>query len=304
MEMLTSCKGFHIHQYVIGGTGLYWNMGTSSICHAYSTVSITSKEFTKLQIVLRTWNPSVKLEIHCAFIRSPINCICNIDFLWSKFPVTILYSLSSKVIQRMGVFDKLIQCTMPILSSIPSTCIIPRHLFWAIVLLIIIRLLFRVDVLKFCRYMVIGNQLTHIFRRKYDPSQSIHLNTYNLEMLKQISMLADKSTPREAMLLFWDEDIAFLGHTKWSTKHNGNNQRRTVKDTQSQVLEAVNISAPVPPPSPLNTPPPPPPPLSLSLSRSLHAGADTQALFTQCLPVECIVFSFFYSDTHWSLSTQ
>ena len=119
--------------------------------------SALSKEFTKFQIVLRTWNPSVKLEIHCAFIRSPINCICNIDFLWSKFPVTILYSLSSKVIEMMGVFDKLIQCPMPILSSIPSTCITPLHLFWAIVLLTIILLLFSVDVLKFCRYMVIGN---------------------------------------------------------------------------------------------------------------------------------------------------
>ena len=50
------------------------------------------------------------------------------------------------------------------------------------------------------------------------------------------------------MLLFWDEDIAFLGHTKWSTKHSGNNQRGTVKDTRSRVLEAVNISAPVHPP--------------------------------------------------------
>ena len=29
-------------------------------------------------------------------------------------------------------------------------------------------------------------------------------------------------------------------------------------------------------------------------SLSLHAGADTQALFTQCLPVECIVFFVFY----------
>ena len=96
-------------------------------------------------------------------------------------------------------------------------------------------------------------------------------------MLRQIFMLADKSTLREAMLLFWDEDIAFLGHTKWSKKHSGNNQRGTVKDTRSQVLEAVNISAPVP-----------------LLSLSLHTGADTQALFTQCLPVECIVFSFFY----------
>ena len=91
-------------------------------------------------------------------------------------------------------------------------------------------------------------------------------------------MLADKSTLREAMLLFWDEDIAFLGHTKSSTKHSGKNQRGTVKYTRLQVLEAVNISAPAP----------------SSLSLSLHAGADTQALFTQCLPVDCIFFSVFY----------
>ena len=161
---------------------------------------------------------------------------------------------------------------MPILSSIPSTCITPLHLLWAIVLFIIILLLFRVDVLKFCRNRIIG---------KYDPSPSILLSTYNLEMLRQIFMLADKSTLREAMLLFWDEDIAFLGHTKWSTKHSGNNQRGTVKDTRSQVLEAVNISAkaPTPTPTPLFSP-------------SLHTGADTQALFTQCLPVECIGFFF------------
>ena len=30
------------------------------------------------------------------------------------------------------------------------------------------------------------------------------------------------------------------------------------------------------------------------VSLSLHTGADTQALFTQCLPVECIVLLFFY----------
>ena len=78
------------------------------------------------------------------------------------------------------------------------------------------------------------------------PSEYI----YNLEMLRQIFMVADKI--REAMLLFWDEDIAFLGHTKWSTKHSGNNQRGTVKDTRSQVLEAVNISAPIPHPSSLS----------------------------------------------------
>ena len=44
-------------------------------------------------------------------------------------------------------------------------------------------------------------------------------------------------------------------------------------------------------------------PPSTLLSLSLYAGADTQALFTQCLPVEYILF-FIYSDTHWSLSTQ
>ena len=79
-------------------------------------------------------------------------------------------------------------------------------------------------------------------------------------MLRQIFMLADKSTLWEARLLFWDKDIAFLGHIKWSTKHSGNNQRRTVKDTRSQVLEAVNISATVPPP------------LSLSAHRSWYTS--------------------------------
>ena len=107
--------------------------GDSSICHAYSTVSITSKEFIKFQIVLRTWNPSVKLESHCAFIRSPINSICNIDFLWSKFPVTILYSLSSKVKLFKGweclanSFN--VQClfypAFHLLASPPSICFEP-----------------------------------------------------------------------------------------------------------------------------------------------------------------------------------
>ena len=45
----------------------------------------------------------------------------------------------------------------------------------------------------------------------------------------------------------------------------------------------------------------PPSPL---LSLSLHAGADTQALFTQCLPVECIGFFFgFFNLFRYSLIT-
>ena len=91
------------------------------------------------------------------------------------------------------------------------------------------------------------------FQEKMWPI-SVHPSEYiQPRMLRQIVMLADKSTLREAMLLFWDEDIAFLGHTKWSTKYSGNNQRGTVKDTRSQVLEAVNISAPVHPPLSLCT---------------------------------------------------
>ena len=53
-------------------------------------------------------------------------------------------------------------------------------------------------------------------------------------------MLADKSTCEK--LLFWDEVIAFLGHTRWTTKCSGSDQRGTAKDTRSQVLEAVNNS--------------------------------------------------------------
>ena len=98
-------------------------------------------------------------------------------------------------------------------------------------------------------------------------------------MLRQIFMLADKSTLREAMLLFWDEDIAFLGHTKWSTKHSGNNQRGTVKDTRSQVLEAVNISAPIPPP------------LSLSAHRSWYTSIFHPVLTSR---VYCLIVFYLF----------
>ena len=129
------------------------------------------------------------------------------------------------------------------------------------------------------------------FQEKIWPI-SVHPSEYIQPRNAQTNLHARrKSTLWEAMLLFWDEDIAFIGHTKWSTKHSGNNQRGTVKDTGSHVLEAVNISAPVPPP----------------LSLSLHAGPDTQALFTQSvLTSRLLFFRFFiiYSDTHWSLSTQ
>ena len=66
-------------------------------------------------------------------ICSPINCICNIDFLWSKFPVKILYSLSSKVKLFKGCecltnsFN--VQClfypAFSLLASSPSICFEP-----------------------------------------------------------------------------------------------------------------------------------------------------------------------------------
>ena len=71
---------------------VYIEISAPAICHACPTVSITSNDITRFQIVLQ--NPSVKLEIQCAFINSPINCICNTDCLWSIFSVTIFYSLS------------------------------------------------------------------------------------------------------------------------------------------------------------------------------------------------------------------
>ena len=78
------------------------------------------------------------------------------------------------------------------------------------------------------------------FQEKIWPI-SVHPSDYIQPRKAQTNLHA--CTLREAMLLFWHEDIVFLGHTKWSTKHSGNKQRGTVKDTRSQVLEAVNISA-------------------------------------------------------------
>ena len=65
----------------------------------------------------------MKLEINCPFIRAPITCTCNIELLWSIFPLNIVQFITD-VVQKRGVFGKLIQCTMPILSNIPS-CTIP-----------------------------------------------------------------------------------------------------------------------------------------------------------------------------------
>ena len=122
-------------------------------CLACPAVSITFKDFTWFQIVLR--NPYVKLAMQRAFIHSPINCICDIYFLWSIFPVTIFYSLSLMLFNKWECLTSsfsicLFYLAFLLLAS-PPPCV------WAIVLLTIILLLFRVYVLKFSRYIVIGN---------------------------------------------------------------------------------------------------------------------------------------------------
>ena len=191
-----------------------------------------------------------------------------------------------------GVFGNLSQYTIPILSSIPSPCITPLHVVWPIVVLIIILLLLRPDVLKFSGYVVIVNLLTHIFRRKCDPSQSIFASAYNINMLRQnrVSdnnfMLADKSTCRKLCFLFWNEDISFLGHAKWGTKQSGIDQISTVKDTRSQVIVAVNRSG-------------------SHLSLCMHELTHKQCWYNPVVhPVLTSRVYFFHSDTHWSLSTR
>ena len=107
----------------------------------------------------------------------------------------------------------------------------PLHVFWAIVLVTIILLLFWVDVLKFSKYS--NGKITdpHFQEKKCDPSQSILASAYQIAQTKlgfryQIVDCKQKQL-WEAVLLFWDENIVFPGHTDWRTKHGGSDQTRT-----------------------------------------------------------------------------
>ena len=108
---------------------VYIEIWGPAIHHACPTVSITSKDFTRCQIVLP--NPSGKLEIHRAFLCSPINCLCSTDFLWSIFPVTIFYSLSLMLFKEWECLASSfnVQCLFyPAflrLASSPSMCFDP-----------------------------------------------------------------------------------------------------------------------------------------------------------------------------------
>ena len=107
---------------------VYIEIWGPAIYHACPTVSITFKDFTRYQLVLH--NPSVNLEILCAFIQSPINCIRNTDFLWSIFPVTIFYSLSLMLDKEWCLASSFnVQClfypAFLLLASSPSMCFGP-----------------------------------------------------------------------------------------------------------------------------------------------------------------------------------
>ena len=142
----------------------------------------------------------------------------------------------------MGVFNKIIQRTMPILSSIPSPCITPS-MCWVIVHLIIILLLFRVDVLNFFQIHSDRKLTDPHFQEKLWPISVHFASAYNCLLVKLLRQNCLQTKHLwEAVLLFWDKDIAFLGHTKWSTKHIGSEQRGTAKDTRLQVLAALNHS--------------------------------------------------------------
>ena len=134
---------------------VYIEIWGPAIYHACPTVSITHKDFTMCQIVLH--NPSVKLEIQFAFIHPFTNKLHLRYWLPLKhISCDNILQFVTYVVQRMGMFCKLIQYMILILSSISSPCIIPLLVFWAIVLLATILLLFRIDLLKFSRYIVIG----------------------------------------------------------------------------------------------------------------------------------------------------
>ena len=160
---------------------VYIEIWGPATCHACPAVSITFKDFTRFQIVLR--NRYVKLAIQCAFIHSPINCIWYIDFFWSIFPVTIFYSLALMLFKEWECLASsfTMQCLFYpafLLLASPSPCVLshcPSH-YYPVAL--------RVYVLKFSRYIVIGNYLTHIFSRKCDQSQSILASTYSSLMLR------------------------------------------------------------------------------------------------------------------------
>ena len=85
------------------------------------------------------------------------------------------------------------------------------------------------------------------FQEKIWPI-SVHPSEYIQPRNAQTNLHAHRQKhPARSYALFWDEDIAFLGHTKWSTKHSENNQRVQSKIVDHKFLKLWTYQ----PPSPL-----------------------------------------------------
>ena len=151
--------------------------------------------------------------------------MCNIDLLWSKFSVTIFYSLSLMLFKGW-------QC---LASSFNVQCLFyPAFLLLASPPPYVLRhCLYRYYAVVFNGRCAQGLQIHNHrkltyphFQEKCDPFQSILASIYNFKMFRQNgvsdnnAMLTDKTHPWEAVLSFWYEDIAFLWHTKWSNKRD------------------------------------------------------------------------------------
>ena len=122
----------------------------------------------------------------------------------------------------MGVFGKLIQCTMPIEHSLlhhPPSCVLrhcPSH-YYPVTFQDICAQVFQI---------YINRKFTDPhFQYIYLPA---HQNSYSKLSFRQLDVCRHKHM-WEYMLLFWYEYIAFLGHTKWGTRHSESDQISTAK---------------------------------------------------------------------------
>ena len=153
----------------------------------------------------------MRLEINCPFIRTPITCICNIELLWSEFPVTILYSLSLILFKGWGCLASSfnVECLFypkfllfaPSPPSVWNHC--PSHCY-------AVAFMGRcAPVFKIYSDWKIADP--HFQEKKHDPSQSILASAYNCRLIKLLRqklvsdnnlMLANKSNCEKSCFCF------------------------------------------------------------------------------------------------------
>ena len=115
-------KAFIITNKSLVAQGLYWNMGVSHL----SCLSSSQHYLEGLHKVSNSLAKSA-CEVSDTVCLQPLT---NKLHLWYWLPLKHIscdniLQFVTDVVQRVGVFCKLIQYAMPILSSIPSPCITP-----------------------------------------------------------------------------------------------------------------------------------------------------------------------------------